>query len=333
MKNPVAIVGAGYMGGGMAQLFALAGHETFLADIDLATATRGRERLILEAEQFEQDELFAPGSALLIAENVRAAHSIEDAVERASYVAEVVPENFSIKAAALERIGSSATDATIIGSNTSAIPIGELAAFVRLPQRFLGVHWMNPAPFVPGVELIPVAETDPAVIASVEALIAGLGKTTSRVSDSAGFVANRLQFALFREAALLAEDGVASRQEIDRVVSNSFGFRLPFFGPFDIADMAGLDVYSGAYTTLEKTFGERFSAPDSLTQSVAAGHLGVKSGEGYSKYSPEMIAEMTRYRNRAYVELERLRLKLGPAPQHRVSSETTAPQHVEVEPK
>jgi 3-hydroxybutyryl-CoA dehydrogenase len=314
MKSSVAIVGAGYMGGGMAQVFALAGHQTFLADVDFDTARRGRDRMLSEAELFEKDDLFEAGSVQRIAENVRVARSIEEAVEYAHYVAEVVFENREIKASALGRISQSAADQTIIGSNTSAIPISELAASVRLPRRFLGVHWMNPAPFVPCVELIPVAETDTTVIDAVEAIISGLGKATSRVSDSAGFVANRLQFALFREAALLAQENIASREEIDRIVSNSFGFRLPFFGPFDVADMAGLDVYAGAYESLERTFGNRFSKPDSLKMQVDGGKLGFKSGEGYRKYSPQMIAEMTMYRNRAYVELERLRAKLGPPP-------------------
>ena len=310
-KARISIVGTGYMGGGMAQVFAMAGHKVLLADVDEVTATAGRERLVLEASRFQDDGLFPKGSVKRIEDNITIASSIEDGVSDAEYVAEVVSENLGTKESVLGRISSAAPSNAIIASNTSAIAISTLAQFVAQPERFLGVHWMNPAPFVPSVELIPSARTSMDIVEQVETVIDDLGKVTTRVSDSAGFVANRLQFALFREAALIVEEGLATPAEIDEVVTNAFGFRLPFFGPFAIADMAGLDVYAGAYETLSATFGDRLAAPSLLTELVNQGKLGVKTGEGFWQYKPAAVGELAERRNRSYVALASLRRDLG----------------------
>jgi len=310
-KARISIVGSGYMGGGMAQVFALAGHKVLMADVDEATSSAGRERLMGEARKFQQQGLFPEGSLAKIEKNIAAASSIEDASRDADFIAEVVPENFAIKTSVLARISSSARSDSIIATNTSAMSISTLAQFVENPHRFLGVHWMNPAPFVPSVELIPSARTSTSVLEKVELIIDDLGKVTTRVSDSAGFVSNRLQFALFREAALIVEEGLATPEEIDEVVSNSFGFRLPFFGPFAIADMAGLDVYAGAYETLQSTFGDRLGAPPLLTDLVAQGKLGVKTGEGFKSYDATEAGELAERRNRSYAALSTLRDNLG----------------------
>lgn len=314
MSKKIAVVGSGYMGGGIAQAFALAGYSCVISDVSSEIAARGKERLVAEAKKFEDDGLFPGGSALQITQNISSANSIEEAVQGAFYVAEVVPEDRFVKAEVLRRISDAAESSTIIASNTSAISITELSTAVAHPERFLGVHWMNPAPFVPCVEIIASAHTSLNVINLAENLIVSLGKTTTRVSDSAGFVANRLQFALFREAALLVEEGVAEPADIDEIVSNSFGFRLPFFGPFAIADMAGLDVYAGAYESLERGFGSRFSAPNALTSLVGKGNLGTKTGMGFRDYDPDTVQARVDYRNRAYVLLAQLRKDLGPRP-------------------
>lgn len=314
MSKKIAVVGSGYMGGGIAQAFALAGYSCVISDVSFDIAARGRERLVLEAEKFEESGLFPEGGALQISQNISSANSIEEAVKGSFFVAEVVPEDRKIKAEVLRRISDSADSSTIIGSNTSAMSITELSASVAHPERFLGVHWMNPAPFVPCVEIIASSHTSSNVIDLAEDLIASLGKVTSRASDFPGFVANRLQFALFREATLLVEEGVAEPDDIDEIVSNSFGFRLPFFGPFAIADMAGLDVYAGAYDSLERGFGSRFSAPRALVSLVGAGKLGTKTGQGFSSHDPETTQARVDYRNRAYVLLAKLRKDLGPRP-------------------
>lgn len=310
----LAVVGSGYMGGGMAQIFAICGFHCTLGDVSAEHSQASLERIIAEAQAFEDQGLFPAASTAAVRARVSAAPSIEDAVHGARYVAEAVPEQRDIKAAALERISATCPPDAIIATNTSAMPIGELAEYVQRAERFLGVHWMNPAPFVPGVEIIPASGTADDVVDTAEALMLACGKSPARVSDHAGFVANRLQYALFHEAARMVEEGSASPAQIDAVVSNSFGFRLPFFGPFATADMAGLDVYVGAYDSFHAAYGDRFQPPALLTERVAAGDLGLKSGGGFTGMDATRLAEIVEYRNRAYTLLKRMRDELGPVP-------------------
>ncbi|HTN56459.1 MAG TPA: 3-hydroxyacyl-CoA dehydrogenase NAD-binding domain-containing protein, partial [Microbacterium sp.] len=156
-ERPVyAVVGSGYMGGGIAQSLALSGADVRIADVDIDIARGNRERLIAEAQQFTADGLFPEGASAIIAERLTAA-TIEDAVAGASFIEEAVPEKIEIKHATLRRISQAAHPDAVIGSNTSTILIEKLAEAVTNPGRFLGVHFSNPAPFIPGVELIPHA--------------------------------------------------------------------------------------------------------------------------------------------------------------------------------
>ncbi|RRO18684.1 3-hydroxyacyl-CoA dehydrogenase family protein [Saccharopolyspora rhizosphaerae] len=307
----VAVVGAGYMGGGIAQSFAAHGIDCDVADESAQRARERVQRLHEEAGEFAADGLLPPRMADAVREHLRAADSLESAVDGAGYVAEAVPERVDMKSAVLERISANVGRDVVIGTNTSAIPIGELASNVTAPERFLGVHWMNPAPFVPSVEVIPAAGTGSSVVEHVVELLRSVGKVPTVVGDSPGFVANRLQYALFREAARLVEEGVAAPAQVDEVVRNSFGFRLPFFGPFAIADIAGLDVYRDGFTTLEAAYGERIGTPHLLTDQVERGRHGLKSGQGFYEFTDGLGAEVARHRDRAYAELNRLRERLG----------------------
>ncbi|HXH33071.1 MAG TPA: 3-hydroxyacyl-CoA dehydrogenase family protein [Plantibacter sp.] len=313
-SHTIAVVGSGYMGGGIAQVLALAGHSVRIADISEEIARNNFDRLIAEAEQFVVDGLFPADAVERIRTNLSPAASIEAAVAGADFIEEAVPEKIEIKHETLRRISAAASPEAIIGSNTSTILIGSLAEAVTNPERFLGVHFSNPAPFIPGVELIPHETTDDAAIAAVEAIVAETGKETARVKDSTGFVLNRLQYALFHEATQLVEEGVATPEDIDTIVRTTFGFRLPVFGPFAIADMAGLDVYSFCYASLQTRWPERFATPDSLKELVDAGKFGTKSGAGYLDVPADRTAELVAYRNKAYVAIKQLMDELGPAP-------------------
>jgi 3-hydroxybutyryl-CoA dehydrogenase len=312
--NTVAQVGAGYMGGGIAQSLAATGLQVWLADVD-AEATRGaHQRLLAEAEQFEARGLFPPGSTERIRANLHAASSIEEAVADVDFVEEAVPEIPQIKRDVLARVEAAAKPGTIIGTNTSTIPVHVLAEALRDPSRFLTVHWSNPAPFIPGVEIVAGAQTDPSVIPVVKQMLARAGRRSAQVADVPGFVLNRLQYVLLKEAMLIVEEGVAGAADVDTIVTSTFGFRLPFFGPFAIADMAGLDVYADSFKTLEQAFGERLAAPKVLTDLVAQGKFGIKSGSGFLELDPEKREELIAYRNKAYSEMNNLLRELGPSP-------------------
>ncbi|MDQ0259157.1 3-hydroxybutyryl-CoA dehydrogenase [Sinomonas atrocyanea] len=310
----VAVVGSGYMGGGIAQVLALAGATVKIADISEEIATKNYERLLAEAAQFVADGLFPEDAVARLEAHLSPAPSIEEAVADADFIEEAVPEKIEIKHETLRRISAAARPDAVIGSNTSTILIASLAEAVTNPERFLGVHFSNPAPFIPGVELIPHAGTDEAVIPLVEELVASTGKETARVKDATGFVLNRLQYALFHEATQIVEEGIATPEDIDTIVRTTFGFRLPVFGPFAIADMAGLDVYAFCYASLQTRWPERFATPESLKELVDAGKFGTKSGAGYLDVPADRTPELVAYRNKAYVAIKKLMDELGPAP-------------------
>jgi 3-hydroxybutyryl-CoA dehydrogenase len=253
----------------------------------------------------------APGAADTVAARVRAAASIEAAAEPAGFLLEAVTESPEVKRDVYRRAEPAMDAGAVIATNTSAIPIRELAKGLRQPERFVGTHWFNPPQWIPCVELIAGPETGAEILARTSALLERLGKRPVRVGDAGGFVANRLQFAMYKEAVSIVADGVATAAEVDEVVRNSFGFRLPIFGPFTIADMAGLDTYAGAYAALEEDLGERFAAPPELTERVARGQLGAKAGGGFSSLAPEDLPRVTQWRDRAYVALSRLLAELA----------------------
>jgi 3-hydroxybutyryl-CoA dehydrogenase len=302
------------MGGGIAQVLALAGARVALTDVSAEIAEKNYHRLIAEAREFVSDGLFAEGAAEILEKNLWAAPSLAEAVAGADFIEEAVPEVLAIKHDIMAQISAAARPDAIIASNTSTISIGKIATAVTNPGRFLGVHFSNPSPFIPGVEIIPHAGTDEATIAAARELVHESGKSTAVVKDVTGFVLNRLQYALFHEATQLVEDGTATAEDVDTLVRTTFGFRLPFFGPFAIADMAGLDVYDFCYKSLQTGFPERFATPKILTDLVSAGKLGTKTGSGFLDVPAERIPELIAYRNKAYVLMQKLIEDLGPAP-------------------
>jgi 3-hydroxybutyryl-CoA dehydrogenase len=248
-----------------------------------------------------------------VRKNLRAADSLTEAVAEADLIEEAVLERPEVKKPVLHSIEEVARPDAVIGSNTSTLPIGDLATGLEHPERFLGVHFSNPAPFIPGVELIAHAGTDEAVVQAVEKLVPQTGKLTARVNDKAGFVLNRLQYVLLREAVNLVEEGVATPEDVDIIVRTTFGYRLPFFGPFAIADMAGLDVYRDGFRTLQAHYGDRLAVPALLTELVESGRYGLKQGGGFVTPAGDQ-APLVAYRNTAYARLGQLLKELGPAP-------------------
>lgn len=313
--NSVTVVGAGYMGGGIAQSLALSGFSVQIADVDVATALKGLERLLEEAQAFEDQGLYKPGSTEVIKANLSAGKTIEEAVADADFIEEAVFEVPDVKHRVLATISAHARPDAIIGTNTSTIPVKVLAPAVQHPERFLTVHFSNPAPFIPGVELVAGEDTTPEVVDAVKDLLVRAGRQGAQVADTPGMVLNRLQYVLLKEATAIVEEGVATIEDVDTIVRTTFGFRLGFFGPFAIADQAGLDVYKNCFTTFEDAYGPRLATPRLLTDAVAADRKGTKNGRGLTgDFDDETKAELIAYRNKAYSRMGDLLRELGPAP-------------------
>jgi 3-hydroxybutyryl-CoA dehydrogenase len=294
----VAVLGGGTMGGGIAGHLARAGLEVRLADASPELTEQALERLRRRTAAHVEAGLL-DDKALPVA-----ADDVEAAVRDVDLVVEAVPEDPELKADVLAR--ASAACGAVIATNTSSLPIAGLAGSVRDPSRFLGVHWFNPPEWTPGVEVIRGPATDTDVVERVMTLLRAVGKQPAEVADRAGFVSNRLQMALLREALAIVAEGQTTPEDLDTIVRSTFGFRLPFFGPFQIADMAGLDTYVGVYRTLERDVGPEFAPPRELTEHVDAGRLGTKSGEGFATYSDDERDALLLERDRRYAALTRL---------------------------
>ncbi|GAB2822314.1 3-hydroxyacyl-CoA dehydrogenase family protein [Alpinimonas psychrophila] len=267
--STVAVIGGGIMGRGIAAALTAAGHRLTVVEPNVEVSLDG---VVVTAD-------------------------LDSALVDADLVIEAVPEEMAVKLPVWTRMGEIAPLSAFLASNTSALDIDALAALVPRPERVLGTHWFNPAQVVPCVEIVRGAATSDDSITWVHELLSGAGKLPVLVRNSPGFVGNRIQFALVREALLCYEEGLASADDIDAIVSSSFGPRLAVLGPLTNADLGGLDTYRSILEYLSSQLGERFSIPDVLERLVEEGRHGVKSGAGISSYDPERAAELIAYRD------------------------------------
>src|SRR5918998_2503665 len=306
-----AIIGAGTMGLGVAECFAASGIRVLLTDATPELTREAKRRLVQGARGHADARLLAEDAVERV-EAVETADEVAGAVGDVGLVFEAVPEDIGLKQEILGSCSEAAPEDAIIVSNTSSLPINDLSESVGRPERFCGMHWFNPPEWTPGVEVIPDAATAPEVVQRLVEFLRSIGKHPAVVGDGPGFVANRLQNALFLEAVRCVEEGLASPQEVDEVVRSCFGFRLPFFGPFQIADMAGLDVYENVLDVLKEGLGERFAAPQPLRRLVEEGRMGTKSGAGFLRYTGEERERLLLERDRRYAALNELLKDLPP---------------------
>jgi len=307
----VAVIGAGTMGLGVAEQFAAAGLTVRITDRSIETTTQAYERLMQRVRGHAAAGIVPPEAVERCAA-VTANPDLAATVRDVDFIFEAVFEQQDVKYDVLARLSRAARSDAVIVSNTSSFPIDDLAEHVLNAERFLGLHWFNPPEWTPGVEVIPHDTTDPAAVMQVVDFLRAIGKRPAVVRSAPGFVANRIQNALFREALACVEDGLASPREVDEVCRSTFGFRMPFFGPFLIADMAGLDVWESAAATMERAYGERFKMPHILHDLVAQGRLGTKVGAGFFTYTPEERDQLLLERDRRYAALNELLARLPP---------------------
>jgi 3-hydroxybutyryl-CoA dehydrogenase len=309
------------MGLGVAECFAAAGIEVRITDATPELSREAKEHLVQRARGHAEAGLLSEEAAER-AEAVETADDAPAASRDAGLVFEAVPEKLELKHEILAACSGAAPPDAVIVSNTSSLPMDELVEAVERPERFLGMHWFNPPEWTPGVEVIPAAGTDPEVVERVMRFLRAIGKRPAVVGSGPGFVANRIQNALFLEALRCVEEGLASPQEVDEVVRSCFGFRLPFFGPFQIADMAGLDVYVSVLETLREGLGERFEVPKVLRDLVERGRTGTKSGAGFLEYTDEERERLLIERDRRYAALNELLERMPPVEAGRSGEES-----------
>lgn len=277
-KMHIAVVGGGLMGAGIAQVFAGAGHRVSVHEPFDEVRRTVQERVRAGLEQLGED--------VSAADNVSVTADLAEAVSKAGFVTEAAPEKLELKRSIFAQLVQYAPRDAILASNSSVMPIGSICDGLPTAERIVGTHWWNPAVLIPLVEVIQGAETSDATVAATMALLEGVGKKPAHVKkDVAGFVANRLQHALWREAIAMVAEGICDARTLDDCVKNSFGLRLPVLGPLENADLVGIDLTRDIHTTILPEL-NRDSAPHPLLDAlIADGRLGFKSGEGLQRWS------------------------------------------------
>jgi 3-hydroxybutyryl-CoA dehydrogenase len=295
----IAVIGAGLMGHGIAQVFALAGHDVTIYDSVAASRDTAKARILANLQDLGDDE-----SAV---EHVTAVDDLAQAVRGADYVVEAVLEDLPLKQKLFAEIESHVRPDTVLASNTSVIPITRIMEGLKRRDRALGTHWWNPPYLVPLVEVIGTQWTSRHAIDFTMTLHAAAGKKPAHVKkDVPGFIGNRLQHALWREAIALVEQGICDAETVDNVIKSAFGRRLAVLGPLENADMVGTDLTLAIHKTVLPDIDSRSRPSPYLEKLVKDRKLGFKSGEGFRKWSPEQQAAL---RSKVLQHLKNMRVQ------------------------
>ena len=290
IKN-IAILGAGTMGVGIAQMFATAGHEVMLIYVyDDKVRSRPVETMtdnlnILVSEGVIKQDDFAP-----IISRVRFTESLEEAASFADVIIECIVENLAVKQDYFQKLDALCPASTILTTNTSAISVTEIAEKSVHKERIIGTHFWNPAYLIPLVEVINTKYAEPAVLDEMCNILRAANKMPVVVKkDVPGFLANRMQHALFREAISIVENGIADAADVDNAIKYGFGMRLGVSGPMEVIDRGGTDLTYSIHKYLFPHIESSTEPSKMLTDLKDSGKLGFKSGEGFQTWSEEDI--------------------------------------------
>ena len=313
MKEPIACLGAGRMGRGIAVVFAYAGHRVVLVDLK-ARDSAAFEKLAGDALAEVRNVLgtlasfglFDPAhvDALMTRVSVARESEAQAALSSAAIIFEGVPEVLDLKRETLSRASQFAGPKPIIASTTSTILVDDLSGAVDHPARFLNAHWLNPAFLVPLVEVSPGKHTDPAVTERVKALLESVGKVPVVCAARPGYIVPRIQALAMNEAARMVEEGVASAEDLDKAIKYGFGIRFAVLGMLEFIDWGGGDILYYASRYLTGALGsERYAAPDIVERNMAEGRTGLRAGAGFLDYEGLDVEAYRRERLKAFVEL------------------------------
>jgi 3-hydroxyacyl-CoA dehydrogenase len=304
--NRLAVIGAGTMGHGIAQVFAQAGLQVALTDSNAGVLGRAIQRIQGNLETcIGHNPVFVDGGrAATVLERIIVTSDLAEAVSQADFVVEAVFEDLEVKHEVLRQIEEHCPSHVIITSTTSSYCVRDLAVALGHPERFLVTHYWNPPYIIPVVEVVPGEHTSAEAVQTAVTLLATVGKYPALVKkDAPGFVGNRLQHALRREAIAIVAEGIASPEDVDLIARLSFGLRLPVVGPLETVDLGGLDLTLAIQTYLLPEL-DRSTAPLPLVRDkVTRGELGAKAGKGFYDWSPGRAASVIRRRDEALLEM------------------------------
>jgi 3-hydroxybutyryl-CoA dehydrogenase len=279
-----AVIGAGTMGHGIAQSLAAAGIATRLFDVAPAAVEKGLASVRANLDKGVDKGKTTPEQREATLARLSGTSDLSEAVAGVQVVIEAVPEDLALKQRIFADLGKRCGADVLLASNTSSLPVSEIARATAHPQRVLGMHFFNPVHLMKLVEVVRAEQTAPECTARALALARAMGKEPIDVRDSPGFASSRLGIAIGLEAMRMVEEGVAAVEDIDKAMTLGYGFPM---GPLRLTDLVGLDVRLAIAEHLERELGSRFAPPRVLRDKVAAGELGKKSGRGFYDWAAE----------------------------------------------
>lgn len=278
----VGVVGAGFMGSGIAESAAAAGKRVIVFEPTQGPLDRSRERLAVSLARAVERGKRSDAEAAALTERISYTQRLEDLGD-ADVVIEAAVEDPVVKGELFANLDATLSKARLIASNTSSIPIGNLAAHTQRPERVLGLHFFSPVPVMALVEIVVAVETSPETVAAAEQFARDIGKVAIKARDRSGFIVNMLLAPYTLSAVRMYEQGFASREDIDTGMKLGCGHPM---GPLELCDFVGLDVMQAICESLYDEFkSAEYAAPPLLRRMVAAGHLGRKSGRGFYEYA------------------------------------------------
>jgi len=311
MFNNTAVIGAGIMGRGISLVYAMNGCKVRLFDNDIKALGKAKGLIGADLELMVEEGLCPASRRREIIDNIVATESMGEAVGSVEFITEAVPESLELKWQVFDRLEALSSKSAIIASNTSTLPLSDLARHLARPERMIITHFFNPAHLVPLVEVIKTEATPPEVLADALALLRRIGKVPVVLKKEVpGFIANRLQAAVMREALHLVRSGVADMHDVDTAMTAGPGFRWSVIGPLETADFGGLDTWQSVMNNLAPELDDARTAPAVIKELNRQGHLGVKTGQGFYSYpTGNVVADKIRSRDLAFIRLLKLRSK------------------------
>ncbi len=299
----IAVIGAGIMGHGFAQVFAQKGFPVFLHDVNKQILKKASLRIAANLDTFIKHGIIRQKEKKAALEKIATTTDLKVAVGKADFVLEAVPEIMDLKKEVFTKLDQWAPPHTILASNTSGLSITEIGAVTRRPEKTIITHGGNPPHIIPVIEIVRGEKTSDETAELTYRLMLKLGKQPVRLlKEVSGFLFNRLQFALYREALHCLEAGVATAEDIDLVVKAGYGFRLSILGPLETSDFGGLDTFYRICQNLWPELSDVKSPPALLKKLVEGGKLGVKTGEGFYRYPPAVIKKKIQGRDRRLLQ-------------------------------
>jgi 3-hydroxybutyryl-CoA dehydrogenase len=283
-RTTVLVVGAGLMGAGIAQTAAMSGYCVEVVDQGADLLENARERVRVSLERFERRDEYDGDDSTTVDQRISWSTELDSAMGRAQLVIEAITEDLKAKQALFQQLAAGSAESVLLASNTSQFPISAVAATCPAPERVVGMHWSNPPPVMPLVEIIRGEGSHDSAVNAAQAFVRSCGKDVVTCErDVPGFIANRYSGALFTEAMRLVDEGVASAADIDAVARVVLGHHM---GPLETLDFVGLDTALKGFTSLNNHYGGgRFLPPPILKTLVARGHYGRKAGGGFYEAS------------------------------------------------